>query len=185
MLSCSPETGEKSLVGRADQARSATHGTGSSEVRCVLGAGQCRCTGGSETGRARQSPRESCKRTAARLRPGTRAESGAIARQPFRPRKGGGAGVKPSVLRQAQIASAAIWPQSIPLAMDSLFSAAGPLEMAASEVARARIERCSAGRVRASRALHRPPGRPRPGEKLPEPARLRWGGQRCSGARCR
>jgi hypothetical protein len=43
--------------------------------------------------------------------------------------------VKPSVLRQAQIASATVWPHSIPRAMDSLFAAAASLAMAASEAA--------------------------------------------------
>jgi hypothetical protein len=39
------------------------------------------------------------------------------------------------LLRQFQIASATVWPQSIPRAIDTLFTAAGPLEIAVSEAA--------------------------------------------------
>ena len=38
------------------------------------------------------------------------------------PRNGGGAGVKPSVLRHATIDSATLWPQAIPLATDDALS---------------------------------------------------------------
>src|SRR5512135_3324996 len=47
------------------------------------------------------------------------------------PRNGGGGGVNPSALRQAQISSATSWPHSTPRAMDSLCSSASPSEIAA------------------------------------------------------
>src|SRR6202040_1066484 len=49
------------------------------------------------------------------------------------PRNGGGAGVMPSVRRQAQIESATVCPHSIPRAIDSLFSVASSLAIASSD----------------------------------------------------
>src|SRR6266436_9150166 len=42
--------------------------------------------------------------------------------RPSTPRNGGGVGANPSVSRDAQMASATVWPQATPAAMDSAFS---------------------------------------------------------------
>jgi hypothetical protein len=52
---------------------------------------------------------------------------------PVPPKKGGGGGAKPSVLRHAKIASATVWPHPIPLAIAALLSRA-PIDV--SETAR-------------------------------------------------
>src|ERR1700739_429461 len=41
---------------------------------------------------------------------------------PVPPKKAGGGGVKPSVLRHATMASATVWPQAVPLAIAALLS---------------------------------------------------------------
>src|SRR6185295_16368030 len=109
------------LIRRAGGARRAAHRLGFVEFDGVPCARQRRWAGGPELRRREDGPSV----IYANCGPAPGANPGGVGRHwptAVPPRKGGGAGVKPSVLRHARIASATVCPHVRPLAMAAALS---------------------------------------------------------------